>query len=167
VTGELNLHHPCGPPSVPCWVSSTTKQQLFILKLTGWSRGFIDSLKTLYELGWRLLIGTVIYLGFSLVFVLLREKIQPRPLLRLFTVQIWSFLTSSYRTRILPQPSSTRILKTRCRVFVQFLLVTTLPEFQFFNSRFQCPWQLVLWFWFAKMDMFLLCLLFTKDLIKF
>ena len=150
-----------------CWVSSTTKPQLFILRLMGWSRGFIDSLKTLYELGWQLLIGTVIYLGFSMVSVLPRERIQPRLLQRLFTVRIWSFLISFYRARILPQTSSTRILKTRCQVFVQFLLVTTLQKFQFSHSRFQYPWRLVLWFWFAKMDMFPLCLLFTKDLIKF
>ena len=66
-----------------------------------------------------------------------RERIQPHLLRRLFMVQIWSSLISSYRVRILRQTSSTRILKTRCRVFVQFLLVTILPKFQSFLSRFQ------------------------------
>jgi len=65
VTEEHNLPPPCGQPSVPCWVSSTIKPQLFILKPMGWSRGSTGNLKTLYELGWQLLIGTVIYHGFS------------------------------------------------------------------------------------------------------
>ena len=64
-TEEHNLPPPCGQPSVPCWVSSPINPQLFILKPMGWSRGSTDNLKTLYELGWQLLIGTVIYHGFS------------------------------------------------------------------------------------------------------
>jgi len=82
-------------------------------------------------------------------------------------VQTWSSLISSYKLKILPQTNSTRILKTQCRVFVQFLLVTILLRFQFFPRRFRHPWQLVLWFWFEKMDMFPLYLPYTRDLIRF
>ena len=167
VIEELNSPPPCGQPSVPCWVSSTIKPQLSIHRPMGWWRDSTDSLKTLYELSWQLLIGTIIYLGFSWVSILLRERIWPLLLQRLFMVQIWSSLISSYRVKILIQSSSTRILKAQSQVFVQCLLVTTLPKFQCFLSRFQYLWQLVPWFWFAEMDTFPIYLLCMKDLIKF
>ena len=53
-----------------------------------WLKDFTGSLKTLYELVWQLLTGVVIYLGFSWVSVLLREKTQPRLLQKLLMVQI-------------------------------------------------------------------------------
>ena len=63
VTEEHNSPPPCGQPSIPCWVSSTIKPQLFIHKPMIWLRDSTGSLKTLYELGWQLLTGTVFTLG--------------------------------------------------------------------------------------------------------